>query len=97
MIAAVNALASLNDPKAIAALETFDVGKEDSPKRKAVQKALTALKSGQKPDANIKTLREDFLEIQKQNREMQEQFEEMKKRLDAQDEADDGEESKDAA
>jgi aminopeptidase N len=97
MTAAVNALATLNDPKAIAALETFDVGKEDDPKRKAVQKALTALKSGQKPDANIKTLREDFLEIQKQNREMQEQFEEMKKRLDAQDEAADGEVSKDAA
>lgn len=85
MLAAVAALGALKDPKAIPALETFDVGREDSPKRKAVQKALTDLKSGQKPDANIKTLREDFLEIQKQNREMQEQFEEMKKRLDAQD------------
>jgi hypothetical protein len=93
----VTALGVLNDPKAIAVLETFDVGKDDSPKRKAVQQALTDLKSGQKPDANIKTLREDFLEIQKQNREMQEQFQEMKKRLDAQDEGEQGEESEDAA
>ncbi len=97
MTAAVTALGVLNDPKAIAVLETFDVGKDDSPKRKAVQQALTDLKSGQKPDANIKTLREDFLEIQKQNREMQEQFQEMKKRLDAQDEGEQGEESEDAA
>jgi len=92
MIGAVNALASLNDPQAIAALEALNSGKPDSPKRKAVQKALTSLKSSDKQDANIKSLREDFLKIQEANEKMQKEFEEMKKRLDAQDEGEDEEE-----
>ena len=91
MIAAVNALEILNDSKAIAALETFDVGKADNPKRKAVQKALTALKSGDKQDANIKSLRQDFLKIQEANEKLQKEFEEMKKRLDAQEESESAE------
>ncbi|MCB1120744.1 MAG: HEAT repeat domain-containing protein [Verrucomicrobiae bacterium] len=86
MIAAANALGLLNDPQAIAALESYDVGREDDPKRKAVQKALTTLKSGNKTDANIKALREDFLKIQETNEKLQSEFEEMKKRLDAEDE-----------
>lgn len=93
MIAAANALATLNDPSSIAALEALDSGKPESSKRKAVQKALTSLKSSNKQDANIKSLREDFLKIQKANEEMQKDFEEMKKRLDAQDEAEDEEEA----
>ncbi len=91
MIGAVNALASLNDPKAISALEALNSGKPDSPKRKAVQKALTSLKSGDKQDANIKSLREDFLKIQESNEKLQNDFEEMKKRLDAQNEGDEEE------
>ncbi|QXD22693.1 HEAT repeat domain-containing protein [Opitutia bacterium ISCC 51] len=91
MIGAVNALAILNDPKAIAALEAVQGGKPGSDKRKAVQKALTSLKSSDKQDANIKSLREDFLKIQESNEKMQQEFEEMKKRLDAQDEAEDEE------
>lgn len=91
MIGAVNALATLNDPKAIAPLEALNVGKPDSLKRKAVQKALTSLKSGNKQDANIKSLHEDFLKIQEANEKMQKEFEEMKKRLDAEEEGKDEE------
>ncbi len=92
MIAAINALGTLNDPQAIAALEAVNGGKPGSDKRKAVQKALTSLKSSDKQDANIKSLREDFLKIQEANEKMQKDFEEMKKRLEAQDEAEDSEE-----
>jgi aminopeptidase N len=92
MIAAVQALDSLGDPKALAALQTFDVGEREAAKRKAVQRAIKNLKSDQKPDQNIKSLREEVLEIQKANRKLQKEFEDLKKKLGAKEEVEEDEE-----
>ncbi len=83
MTAAVASLATLGDPKALAALQTFDAGDPADPRRKAVQSAVAKLKGDQKPDQNIKTLREEVMEIQEANRKLQKDFEELKKKLDA--------------
>jgi HEAT repeat protein len=53
MTAAISALEALGDPKALPALQTFDVGDDKGPKRKAVRSAIAKLKGDQKPDQNI--------------------------------------------
>ena len=82
-LAAINALGSLGDPKAIAALEKFTGGSKESAERIAAEKALTSLRNTQKPSAELGQLRNEVLGLQKENRDLRKEFDDLKKKLEA--------------
>jgi len=81
--AAITALGSLGDPKAIAALDTFARGPKDSPERQAAETAVAALRAVRKPVDDYQELRNEVLSLEKENREMRKQLDELKKQVEA--------------
>jgi aminopeptidase N len=84
-LGAINSLGTLDDPKAIAVLEKFTAAAKDTPERQAAEKAITALNTAKKPADNLRDLRNEVLELQKNDRELRKQLEDLKKKLDAKD------------
>jgi len=82
-LAAINALGTLGDPKAIAVLETFATARKESPERDAADRAIASLRSAKKPSDEWRDLRNEVLDVKKENRELKKQIEELKKRTDA--------------
>ncbi len=82
-LAAITALGTLEDPRAIAALETFTPLAADRPEKPAADKALEKLRTARKPTDDLKGLRTEVLELQKSNRELKKDFEALKKKLEA--------------
>lgn len=79
--AALNALGTLKDPKAIPALETFNKTGKSSPEYQAAQKSLSELRSNQKPVIPLQDVRNEISEIQKANASLRQELEDLKKRL----------------
>ncbi|MBX9721689.1 MAG: M1 family metallopeptidase, partial [Candidatus Obscuribacterales bacterium] len=79
--AAVSALGSLEDPKAIAVLETYASASKDLPIRDDAEKAIAKIRAANKPNDNLKDLRSEVLELQKSNRDLKKDLEDLKKRL----------------
>ncbi len=82
-LAAINALGTLGDPKAIAVLEKFDTGEKNSPPRSAAEKSLASLRAGRKPVDDFKNLRQEVLDLQKANRELRQELDEFRKKVEA--------------
>src|SRR6185369_15158832 len=82
-VAALSALGSLGDPKALPALQKFALGTKDTPQRSAAERAVTTLRSGRKPVDDFKNLRQEVLDLQKANRDLKKEFEDLKNRLQA--------------
>ncbi len=82
-LAAMRALGVLEDPKAIALLETFASAAKDTPQQKEAEKAIAALRSVNKPADNLKDLRKEILDLQKKFRDQSKEIETLKKRCDA--------------
>jgi HEAT repeat protein len=82
-LAAIRALQTLGDPKAIAVLEKFATAAKDSPQRAAADRALTDLRAGRKPVDDFKNLRTEVVDLQKQNRDLKKQVDALEKKLDA--------------
>ncbi len=82
-VAAIKALGALEDPKAIAVLETFASAAKDTPPQKEAEKAIAALRAVNKPADNLKDLRREILDVQKQLRDQSKEIDALKKRLDA--------------
>jgi len=82
-LAAITALGTLEDPRAIAALETFTGLAADRPEKTAADKALVLLRTARKPGEDLKGLRTEVLDLQKSNREMKKDLEMLKKKLEA--------------
>jgi aminopeptidase N len=82
-LAAIRALGTLEDSRAIAALEKFSTAAKDTPKRKAAEEALTALRAARKPTDDLKDLRNEVLELQKRDRDQQKQLEELRKKIES--------------
>jgi aminopeptidase N len=82
-IAAIDALGQLNDSRAIAVLEKFSASRKDTPERTAAEKAIDALRSGGKPNDDLKTLRKEVTDLKKDNQKLHQDLEDLKKRLDA--------------
>jgi aminopeptidase N len=80
-VGAIAALGTLEDPEAIAVLETFANTGKDTPERKAAEKSLSAIRSAGKPSDDLKKLREEMLDLQKANRENKKQIEALNKKL----------------
>jgi aminopeptidase N len=82
-LAALRALGALEDPKAIALLQSFANTTKESPQQETAAKALEALRTVNKPSDNLKALREEMLKLQKDNQRLGKDLDEIKKRLDA--------------
>jgi aminopeptidase N len=81
-LAAINALATLGDPKAIAVLEKF-LGSKDSPQSSAAERALASLRAARKPVDDFKNVRQEVLDLQTANRELKKELHDLKKKLEA--------------
>jgi aminopeptidase N len=82
-LAAINALGTLGDPKAVAVLEKFTGIVKESPERTAAERAITAVRDQKKPGVELGTLRTEVMNLQKENRDLRKELDEVKKKLDA--------------
>lgn len=82
-LSAIVALGTLGDPKAIAVIEKFTGAPKDTPERGAAEKALANLRDAKKPSAELGTLRNDVLSLQKENRELRKDLDALKKKIEA--------------
>ena len=82
-LAAINALGTLGDPKAVAVLEKFTGGVKESPERTAAEKAIAAVRDQKKPGVELGTLRSEVMNLQKDNRELRKELDDLKKKFDS--------------
>ena len=82
-LAAMKALGTLEDPKAIALLQPFASASKETPQQEAAEKAIAALRAVNKPSDNLKDLRQEVLDVKKENQRLSKELAEVKKKLDA--------------
>ena len=82
-LSAIKSLGVLGDIRAIPVLETFASAAKESPERDAAEKAMDALRSTQKPSENLREVRSEILELQKQNRDLRQELNTVKKKMEA--------------
>ena len=82
-LASINSLGTLGDPQAIAVLNKFATAAKDSPERGAAERAVADLRAARKPVDDFKNLRQEVLDLQKQNRELRKDLDDLKKKLEA--------------
>ena len=82
-LAALAALGTLGDPKAIAVLEKLTTAAKESLERQTAEAALAALNAAKKPSDSLRELRNEVLELQKGNRDLRKELDELKKKLEA--------------
>ena len=82
-LAALNGLGTLGDSKAIAVLEKFTNAGKESPERIAAEKSLASLRDAKKPSVELGQIRNEVLNLQKENRALRKDFDDLKKKLEA--------------
>ncbi|MBM3891293.1 MAG: HEAT repeat domain-containing protein, partial [Verrucomicrobia bacterium] len=82
-LSAIAALGTLEDPKAIALLDTFTAMPKDRPERQAADKAIAALDAAKKPHEGLRDLRGEVTRLQDSQRELRKEMETLKKKFDA--------------
>jgi aminopeptidase N len=82
-LTAIRALGTLGDPKAIAVLEKIAEAPRESPERAAAERAIADLRADRKPAAELGTLRNEVMNLQKDNRQLRKELDELKKKLEA--------------
>jgi hypothetical protein len=70
----------LEDPKAIAVLETFAGMAKDTPERKTAEKSLAAIHMANKPTDNLKVLRDEILDLKKDSRDTKKELDSLAKK-----------------
>jgi aminopeptidase N len=81
--AAITALGTLADPKALPVLEGFAGASTDTPEKKAADRAITALRGERAQSEEVGALRTEVQSLQKSGRELRDQVEELKKKFEA--------------
>jgi aminopeptidase N len=81
-LSAIIALGQLDDPKAVAVLDTFTGGTKESPERAAAERAVASLRDSKKPPVELGNLRNEVLKLQNENRQLRKDFDDLKKKLD---------------
>lgn len=79
--AAIRALGTLGDPRALATVETFATAAKDSPERRAAEEAAGRLRAARRPVDEHRALRDEVAGFRKENRELREEFDALKKKL----------------
>ena len=74
-LAALRALGTLGDPRAIAVLETFAGGGKDLPRTKAAEAAIRRLRERRPQSAEVDALRKEVLELKQQHEELEKRLE----------------------
>ncbi len=86
-MAAISALGTLGDPKAIAVLDTYARAGKTSPEQGPAERAVAELRADRKPADDFKNLRGEVMDLQKSNRDLRKELEDLKKKMDAKDAA----------
>ena len=82
-VSALNSLGNLGDAGALPVLDRFAGAAQESTERKAAEKAILALREGQKQSEELKTLRTEVLDLKKASRETQATLDELSKKFKA--------------
>jgi len=82
-LAALRALGDLGDPQALPVLETFAQAGKENPQRQTAERAVAAVRAARKPPEELRTLRDEVLGLQKENRELRRDLDDLKKRFEA--------------
>lgn len=82
-LAAVAALGTLGDERALPVLEKFTTARKDHPERRAAERAITALRGARKAPAEVGTLRDEVRDLKQQNRELKASLEQLQKKVQA--------------
>jgi aminopeptidase N len=82
-VAALNALGTLKDSRALPLLERFATAGKETPERGSAEKAMETIRDTRRNAVEVRDLRRELLELQKQNRDLRRDFDAMKQKLDA--------------
>jgi aminopeptidase N len=82
-LAALRALGTLRDERAVPVLTRYVSGRTDAPESGAANRALLDLRAERRPSAEIQGVRTELLELKKQNDELKKSFEDLKKQIEA--------------
>jgi aminopeptidase N len=82
-LAALNALGTLRDERALPVLQRFATAQKNTPERTTAERAMEAIRVARKTTLEVGDVRREVLELQRQNRELRKDFDAMKKKLDA--------------
>ncbi|MDB6059468.1 MAG: Peptidase rane alanine aminopeptidase, partial [Verrucomicrobiales bacterium] len=82
-LGAMRALGLLEDPKAIAALETFANASREIDPQPVAEKAIADIRAARRPTDNLKELRSGILDLQKESRSLRKELDEMQKKTNA--------------
>jgi aminopeptidase N len=82
-LGAIKALGTLEDPAAMAVLQTFARSSEETPQQQAAERSLAAIVAARKPADNLKEIRDTILALQKENQKLRKDLDTLEKKLDA--------------
>jgi aminopeptidase N len=82
-LAAISALGTLGDPKAIAMLEKFTMASKETPQGRTAERAVETLRTDRKPVDDFKNLRQEVMDLQKTNRALRKELDDLKKKVEA--------------
>jgi aminopeptidase N len=74
-VAAINALGTLRDERALPLLDRFALAQKAVPERAAAERAIESIRSGKKPVNEMSDMRQAVLDLQKQTRELRRELE----------------------
>lgn len=82
-IAAIRALGTLRDEKAIPALETFVTASRERPTRNPAESAINAIRAGRPQGNESQALRGEVMDLKKENRELRDEVKTLSQKFDA--------------
>ena len=82
-VSALKALGTLEDPKAVSLLQPFASASKKTRQQETAEKAIAALRAVNKPSDNLKDLRQEVLDVKKENQRLGKELAEVKKKVEA--------------
>jgi aminopeptidase N len=82
-VAALNALGTLRDERAVPILERFIVGQKNTPVRTAAERSIEMIRANRKGTLEAGDVRREVIELQRQNRELRRDLDALKKKVEA--------------
>jgi aminopeptidase N len=82
-LAALNALGTLGDPKALVVVSDFARAGKAAPEQATAERVVTELRAGRKPVDDFKNLRQAVMTLEKANRDLKKELDEVKQKVEA--------------
>jgi HEAT repeat protein len=80
-IASITALGNLEDPRAIAMLETFSAASSYRPEKAPAESALVKIRAARRPSEELKSLRSEFSNLQDASREFKKDLDKLRQQV----------------